>query len=134
MIYISTTASNTVTTTTLQNRISLANDYFTWKIINRNNFEQFVFAPLVSTQSSYYCQFTFSVATPSVATGSIISFDLPYGEYHYEIYQTTSQYDLNLTTSLGIVETGLIKVPGIASTFSSFTASDLSTIKVFEEL
>lgn len=134
MIYLSTTQSSLVTTTTIQNRISLANNFYTWKINNRNSFEEYTFCPLVSTQSGYYNQFTFSIGTPIVVTGSTITLDLEIGEFHYEIYQTTTQYDLTLSTSLGIVENGILIVPGIGSTYSIFTASNIDTINVFNEL
>lgn len=125
------TQSSLLTTTTVQNRISLGSNFYTFHISNRDSFKEWVFAPYNFSNSLYYNYFTLSVGSPSVATGSNVVLNLEAGEYHYKLYQTTSEYDLNLTTSIGLVEVGILIVQGTSSTPNTFTQSDDDTIKVF---
>lgn len=134
MIYVSTTQSSTLITTTPQNRLSLATNNFTWKITNRDSFVEYTFAPENYSNSLYYASFTLSVGTPTSSTGSNVVLNLDAGEYHYSIYQTTNPYDLTLTSSLGLVEVGILIVDGTSSTPQQFTASNQDTVRVFKDL
>jgi hypothetical protein len=134
MIYLSTTQSTKVTTTTVQNRLSLASEYYTWNISNRNSFEEWSFSPDNFSTSLYYNYFTISIGTSQIFTGSNVTLNLDTGEYHYTVYQTTNQYDLNLNTSLGEIENGILIVLGTYSDIPSFTQSDDDTIRVFNEI
>jgi hypothetical protein len=118
----------------VQNRKSLASNFYTFKISNRDSFEEWFFSPDNFSTSFYYNYFTLSVGTQSVATGPNVVLDLEAGEYHYAIYQTTGQYDLALSTSLGIIEVGILIVGGTSSTPNTFTQSDDDTIKVFTNI
>lgn len=138
MIYISRTQSHPIYTTSKQNRVDLTSNYYTWYFEERSNNFSFTVAPDDWSDSSYYCAFTMSdrfsqnPPLPTSETGSVaISFRQ--GEYHYYIHQTANQYDLGLTSSLGIIENGILISLGTSSTLTFFTQSNDDTIRVFRE-
>lgn len=137
MIYISTTQSHPIYTTAKQNKIDLTTNFYTWRIEERSNNFTFTIAPDDWSDSPYYCAFTMSdrfasnPPLPTSETGSV-AVVFRQGEMHYEIHQTSVQYDLGLTSSLGIVEKGILISRGDATfTQSFFTASNNNTIRVF---
>lgn len=138
MIYLSMTQSSKVVATAKQNRIDLLSSYFTWKIVNRDSFDEWIFSADDWSNSDYYSAFTMSVGQPQVATGSQITIDAIPGQYDYQIYQSSTQYNLNLDSVLGQVESGILIINGTNSNTDSglisFTQSNDDTIKVFNEL
>jgi hypothetical protein len=138
MIYLSTTQSLPVVATLKEKASNLLIDNYTWVIVNRDSFISYTFSAQNwgASMSNYYDGFTVSVGTPQSLTGSNVRIDAPAGQYDYYAYQTTSQYDLGLTSSLGLCESGILQIEGTFSEFtqSVFTASNTDTIIVFDGL
>lgn len=111
---------------------------YTWVITNRDTFNSYTFSAQNwgASYSNYYDAFTVSVGLPQSLTGSNVKINAPEGQYDYMVYQTTNLYDLSLTTSLGVVETGILQILGTNSDYtqSVFTASNNDTIIVFNGL
>lgn len=134
MILLSPTQSNKVVVT-LKEKSTLINPFYTWEIQNQNSFETIVFSADNFTLSPYYDAFTISIGTPSALTSSV-TLDLVPGEYHYNVWEMDTPYNLNIASASALVEVGLLIVAG---TFSinqivSFTESNDDTIRVFNEL
>jgi hypothetical protein len=113
--------------------INQVNNYYTWKISNRNTYDEYIFSPDNNSLSPYYDSFTLSIGTQTSLTSSVI-LDCPIGEYHYSIYEMSSQYNLDINMSLGVIEVGLLIIEGTSSEIISFTESNDDTVKVFNEL
>lgn len=78
-------------------------------------------------------RFSESPTLPTSETGSV-AVVFRQGEYHYYIHQTANQYDLGLTSSLGIIENGILISEGNDNfTMSFFTASNDDTRRVFRD-
>lgn len=111
---------------------------YTWVISNRDSFLTYTFScdDWSAGFSNYYDAFTVSIGLPISLTGSAATIDATPGQYDYTVYQTTSKYDLGLTSSLGIVETGILQIEGTYSEYtqSVYTASNTDTIRVFNGL
>lgn len=131
MIYLSVTQSQEVVVT-LKEKSSLQNEYWTWNITNRDSFNQWTFSAEDFSNSNYYNSFTVSIGPTLSATGSVV-LDAPAGQYDYRVYQTSTQWDLNVE-GLEIVESGVLIILGTQSEQISFTASNDDTIRVFNEL
>lgn len=136
MIYISTTQSLPIRTTSVQNRIVLAtNSFYTWVLNSSDNLREYVFAPDDFSTSAYYSAFTISTAFPSPPGGysetASVVLNLQPGEYRYRIHQTEFQYDLGLTSSYGVIEEGILISLGTYSPPNYYTASNDDIIRVF---
>lgn len=112
---------------------NLINHYYTWKIVNKNSFDEYIFSADNNTTSNYYDSFTISIGTPMTLTSSIV-LDAVAGQYDYFVYEMNTNYDLNLNNSLGLVEMGILIISGTDSSIISFTESNDDTIRVFNEL
>lgn len=138
MIYLSTTQSSEVVATLKEKSPNLLTSNYTWVITNRDTFNSYTFSAQNwgASYSNYYDAFTVSVGLPQSLTGSNVKINAPEGQYDYMVYQTTNLYDLSLTTSLGVVETGILQILGTNSDYtqSVFTASNNDTIIVFNGL
>jgi len=77
-------------------------------------------------------RFSQNPSLPTSETGSV-AVVFRQGEYHYEIHQTSTQYDLGLTSSLGVIEVGILISEGDSFTLSFYTASNDDTIRVFRD-
>lgn len=133
MIVISTTQSNEMVLT-LGDIKTINEPYYTFKLVNKTNFDEYIFSPDNNSTSPYYDAFTLSVGTISTLTGSNVTLNLNTGEYNYFVYEKSTPYDLLITTSDRVVEVGIMNVEGTQSDFISFTASDDDTIISFNEL
>ena len=131
MLYLSTTQSRAVF---IQPQIIL-NSYtysnFNFKIERQDGFTTKYFSPENFSQSPYYFGFTISVATPESLTGSNVSINVEYGEYHYSVSLVDSY---TLTPSNIIIDEGILIVEGTSSLPLSYTASDNDTIKIYNQL
>lgn len=132
MIYLSTTQSSNVIVTCRENA-SNASPYYTWKIINRDSYNQYIFSPDNLSTSLYYDEFQINIGTSTSLTSSVV-LDCVQGEYDYFIYETITQYELNLNNSIGLMESGILHILGTSSQIISFTQSDADVVKVFNEL
>jgi ABC-type molybdate transport system substrate-binding protein len=126
MIYLSYTGSTAVTVTLYELCQNQTNPYFTWKFIDKDSNDEYIFcADDFSTAPYYWNTFTISIATPSSATAGVI--DIPAGQYTYEVYEMANQWDLNLNNAIGLVETGLVTINPTYSQIQSYTASPTTT-------
>lgn len=137
MLYLSATQSKQVIVTLKEKTSNLVDPFYTWKLINRDSFDEFIFAPDNSSNSYYYDSFTISVGPIENLTGDVTINAIP-GQYDYFIYEMGASYSLDLSLSIGEVESGILIIEGtqskIENTIISFTESNSDTIKVFNEL
>jgi len=130
MIYLSTTQSQSVVLT-LSEKTSNVNPYYTWVLSNRDSLVDTIISPDNFSTSPYYDSFTLSIGTAVSLTSSVVM-NVEAGEYHYSVYEMTTQYDLNISNSVGLVETGLLIITGTSTPFVSFTASEDFTFITFD--
>lgn len=97
--------SNGVIYLTLREKSTELNPNYTFKITHKESLYEYKFCAENFSYSPYWDAFTISIGTGSATAGYV---DCDYGEYTYEVYETESQYDLGLTSSLGLVETGIL--------------------------
>lgn len=133
MIYLSVTQSSEVIATLREKASNLVNPYYTWKIVNKNSFDEYIFSADNNTLSNYYDSFTVSIGT-TIALTSSVTIDAVAGQYDYFVYEMNTNYDLDLNNSLGLVEMGILMISGTDSSIISFTESNYDTIRVFNEL
>lgn len=132
MLYLDYIGTSSVTTTLYEKCSNQVNPFFTWRILDKDsNFETIFTTDDFSTVPYYYNSFTISVATYSGLTAGIINIDG--GQYSYEIYEMTNQYDLDLANAVGLVESGLITINVTYSQIQSYTASS-NTTNVYKNL
>lgn len=132
MIYLSKTQSQSITLT-LREKSKSVIPYYTFKIVNRNSFDEYIFSPDNLSYSDYYDKFEIGYGNTQSFTGSVI-LNYDSGEYHYTIYEMNNKYDLNIDNSIGIVENGILIVNGTYSESLSYTESDNNTSNDFTEL
>lgn len=89
---------------TLREKSTNVNPNYTFKIIHKESLYEYTFCAENFSNSVYWDAFTISIGTGSATAGYV---DCNYGEYTYEVYETTNKYDLGLTSSLGLIETGI---------------------------
>jgi hypothetical protein len=124
--------SNEVIVTLAEKTLNIVNPFYTWKVIDRNGYNQYIFTSNdFSTEPYYYNSFTVSVGVGSATAGY---FNGGVGEYHYYIYEKSTQYDLTLLPSDNLVEEGILIVTATGSTPTSFTQSDSDTVKYFNNI
>ena len=132
MIYLSTTKSTQVCLTLKEKSPDLINKYYTWKLHNKDTNELYYFSADDFSTSPYYDAFTLSVGTPESLTQSV-TFDGVIGTYDYYIYQTLTEYNLDITGST-LVENGILTIIGTVSTPITVTFSNYDTQIVVGEL
>lgn len=134
MLYLTPNVSSVVCVTLWEKAVNQTNPYFTWQITSADSRNQYVFAADdFSTAPNYYNLFTFSAiygATMGLTAGVIPAYS---GQYSYEVYEMTNQYDLDLNNAVGMVETGILNIIATYSTIATFTASQ-NTIAVFKNI
>lgn len=134
MLYLNPDNSYDLLVVTLYEKCNNITDpQFTWKLTNKNTFEETIFYQSDSSSSPYYYNsFTVSVSSAVSLTAGVINVD--YGEYEYEIYEKTLPYQLTISTNDNLVENGLLIVLTNSFTPTSFTGSDSATIPTFNNL
>lgn len=126
MLYLSWTGSTAVTVTLYEKCQNQINPYFTWRFIDKDSNDKYVFTADDFSYAPYYWNsFTISIATPSAATAGVIN--IPAGQYKYEVYEMATQYDLNIDNAIGLVENGLVTINATYSEIQSYTASSSIT-------
>jgi hypothetical protein len=131
MIYLSTTQSQSVVLTLSEKVSNPINPYYTWTLSNRDTLVTTTISPDNFSTSPYYDSFTLSIGTAVSLTSSVVM-NLTAGEYHYSVYEMTTEYDLNIQNAIGLVETGLLMITGTSTPFVSFTASEGFTFTAFD--
>ena len=116
---------------TLSEKASNVIPYYTWVLSNRDSLVNTIISPDNFSTSPYYDSFTLSIGTAVSLTSSVVM-NIPAGEYHYSVYEMTTQYDLNINNSVGLLETGLLMITGTSTPFVSFTASEGFTFTTFD--
>lgn len=110
---------NYVCLTLFENSSGSTQSYYTFNLKNKSTKVNYYFtSDELSGYPYYWNKFLITLGTVSGATAGLINY--PGGEYTYNIYETTSRYDLGLTSSLGIVETGICILKGTHSTISNY--------------
>ena len=107
------------------------NPHYTWTLSNRDTLITATISPDNFSISPYYDAFTLSIGTAVSLTSSVVV-NLTAGEYHYQVYEMPTAYDLNIQNAIGLVETGLLMVTGTSTPFISFTSSEGFTFTSFE--
>ncbi|RZL03524.1 MAG: hypothetical protein EOO89_28400, partial [Pedobacter sp.] len=102
--------SNDVVVTLYEKCSNLTNPYFTWVISNKQSKTDTVFtANDVSNVPYYYSEFTIQVVGITQSSGLTAGIiNCPVGQYNYSIYEMSSPYDLDITNSINLVETGIL--------------------------
>ena len=131
MLYLQT-GTNSITTT-LSEKSTLANPYYTWEIIRKGSFESiFFYNDDNSPNPEYYNTFTFSLGTFSNPQYGYL--DANEGEYTYNVYQKSSPNSITISSSDALVETGIMIITTTYSIINSYTASDNNTIIYYNNL
>lgn len=126
MLYLGYTGSTMVTTTLYEKCSNQFNPYFTWRLIDKDSNVEVIFtADDFSASPYYYNTFTISVGGTIGLTAGII--DINAGQYKYEIYEMTNQYDLDINNAVGLVENGLLTINATYTPLQSYTASSSTT-------
>ena len=133
MLIVSPTQSSLITVTLYELASNQVNPYFTFEIIRKGSHDKVYFTnDDLSTSPWYFNQFEITPATSSVGlTSGVVP--LIEGEYVYNVYETSAQYDISLSTLVGKVETGILTVSSTYSTIPSFTANNNTVIPVFKK-
>lgn len=145
MIYLSTLEPKTITLqsnknqTTTSDVADLITNFYTFKIVSCDSFDEVVFSPYNFSGSPYYDSFTVSVGATISLTGSSVMIDVEPGQYNYDVYKMPNEYNLNIASASYVVGSGILQIVSADSIYSSpqpvtFTQSDADTIRVFNEL
>ena len=113
MMLLNKNSSNKVILTLNENVTLSSPFYFLFEIINTDTFEALFFtAEDVSSNSCRYNEFVITL-TNGVTDNTIGLIDLEQnGFYKYNIYQQSSQFNLDKDLTEGLLETGIVYVEG----------------------
>lgn len=126
MIHLSPTMSNEVIVTLAEKSNNLVNPFYTWKVVDRNGYNEYIFtADDFSTESYYYNSFTISIGTGSATAGY---FNGNIGEYHYYVYEKSLPYQLTVLDTDNLVEQGILYVTATGSEPITSTQSDSDVV------
>jgi hypothetical protein len=132
MLIINNSGPSNIVVTLYELCKNLVNPYFTFQLNRKGSQDVIYFTNNdTSTSPGYWNQFEIIPATSSIygLTQGIIP--LISGEYIYTVWETTNQYDLNLSTVVGMVESGILIYLGSSSIIPDFTQNNSTTIPVF---
>lgn len=132
MLIVSPTQSSLITVTLYELASNQVNPYFTFEIIRKGSHDKLYFTnDDLSTSPWYFNQFEITPATSSVGlTSGVVP--LIEGEYVYNVYETSAQYDISLSTLVGKVETGIMVVGSNVNNIPVYTQNDNTVIPVFK--
>ena len=113
MMLLNKNSSNKVILTLNENVTLSSPFYFLFEIINTDTFETLLFTSEdVSSNSCRYNEFVITL-TNGTTDNTIGLIDLEQnGFYKYNIYQQSSQFNLNKDLTEGLLETGIVYVEG----------------------
>ncbi len=106
------------------------NTYFTFEILNKDSLKTTLFTNTNLSSSPYYNMYIITVTQSGLTSGGtagIIS--VPPGQYSYKVYEMVEQYNLDILNAIGVVEYGILNIPGTVSVPDTFRISE--NIKVF---
>jgi hypothetical protein len=115
MIITSATQSTFVVSVCPGSRDDLNNQNYTFVLKNKDTLAVATFSS-AGNLNPYWVGVTFSDATPVAATGPNIQLPLNRGEHLYKVYQTADVYDLSLSSTHSLIETGIWLHTGTFST------------------
>ena len=132
MLIVSSTQSTYITLTLTEMAQNQLNPYYTFQINRKGSNDVVYFTNDDLSTSPYYNKY---LITPSVngnigLTQGIIPL-IP-GEYSYICYETSEQYDINLSSVVGVVEKGIMTVQGEALNIPDFILNNNQTIPVYQ--
>ncbi|MGB5050822.1 MAG: hypothetical protein WBO46_17895 [Caldilineaceae bacterium] len=123
MLYLTIGSASQLNVTLYENCTNTTNPYFAWSITDCDTNVSYVFTNQDNSPApEYFNRFTFSVVTGATygLTAGIIPCSS--GQFVYNIYEMTTQYDLDISNAVpninsadGIVETGILNVIGTYS-------------------
>jgi len=132
MLIVNNSGTSNVVVTLYEKCSNLVNPYFTWEIVRKGSNDVVYFTNEdISTSKYYWNEFQITPATSSYGLTQGLIPLIP-GEYIYNIWETTNQYDLSLSTAIGIVETGILICGTNVNTIPVYTQNDNNTIPVFK--
>lgn len=131
MIYLNS-GVNTITVTPYE-KSNQIQPYYTWQIIRKGTFEEVIFYQDDSSYSPwYFSTFTVSVGTVSGLTqGKIVANP---GEWTYNIWEMQQPYNLSITQSVGLVETGILIISGTYTGDNEYIDNNDSEIKYYNNI
>jgi len=132
MIYLNS-GTNSVTTTLFEKSTS-ANPFYTWQLTRKGTFEDVIFYQQDSSPIPYYYNtFTISITTGTVGlTQGIIKANS--GEWTYIVYEMPTAYNLNIASASGIVETGICIINGTYTPNKEYTGTDDANIIYYKNM
>ena len=131
MIYLQSGSNNV--TVTLAEKSSLTQSYYTWQLIRKGTFDNVIFyQDDISSVPYYWNEFQITVANYSGLTAGIIQVNP--GEWTYNVYEMSTPYDLNLTNTVGLVETGICIISGTSTSNSNYTGTNDNTITYYQNI
>tara|TARA_R110000868_G_scaffold226152_1_gene478715 strand:+ start:175 stop:567 length:393 start_codon:yes stop_codon:yes gene_type:complete len=121
MIYISPTYSRAVYLMLKDKCLSLT-PYFTFEFINDSTNDYIYACANDFSTSPYWSGFTFSIVsgTAGLTQGQV---NLKMGEHKYNVYEMSTQYNLNVNQAVRLVDTGICLVGNTYSNILSSTQS-----------
>jgi hypothetical protein len=131
MIYFND-GENVVTITPYEKSTQIQ-PYYTWQIIRKGTFDEVIFFQEDSSYAPWYwSSFTISVGiNDDPSQGQIIANP---GEWTYNIWEMTTPYNLNISESVRLVESGILIINGTYATDSEYTGNDTSQIIYYKNM
>jgi len=129
MIYIDPNTSSNVTVT-LREKANGLNPYYTWVLIDKESKLTYTYSADNFSNSPYFDSFTFTNGVGSPTAGYI---PLSGGEYEYEVYEKTLQYDLNISVNDNLVERGILIIGNTYSNIQQYTQSTYQEVYVYRK-
>jgi hypothetical protein len=132
MIYLTNGISNVITITPYE-KSNQVQPYYTWQIIRKGTFDEVLFYQDDSSYAPWYwSSFTISVGlNDDPLQGEIIANP---GEWTYNIWEMTTPSNLDITQSVGLVETGILIISGTSTSDTEYTGNDDSQIVYYKNI
>lgn len=135
MIRIQKNSTNRVVLTlnekaTLYNPLTGGTVYFLFEFINDQTKQSLLFNPVYISASTLYNSFNIIESGSNVLTGGTIN--IQPGYYSYSIYEQSTQYNLNISNTISVVEKGkVLCILPLASNFQ-YTANTNNNIVYYQ--
>ncbi len=124
MEYIGLNTPTELNFTLYSNCVNITNPFFSFVVQNKDSNECFTFSQLDHSSAPYYYNsFTMSISTTMSGLTAGIIMANP-GMYNYSIYEMGTSYSLNISSAVGLVESGILTIVGTVSPLNTNTQSD----------